>query len=483
LQVKSDKEQRLDCIFVNPPSPDGYVYIRDINRSGRRSREGTIWPQTSLAYLAAVVKKEGYTAGLVDCIAEKMDWRAFEELLQKERPRYIVMNAITSIITNDLHTAELAKGIHAQSIAVGPHITALPQETLTRYPSLDIGIIGEAEETIRELINTLEKKDKPLSQVRGITFRDGGKVTVTEKRPLIENLDDLPIPLHELLPFEKHRLPYIGKRYTFVLSSRGCPYQCTFCRQPIMWERKFRSRSAGNILKELEYLKGLGITNFMFHSDTFTLDRKIVIELCQGMVDLNLNIRWCCNSRVDTVDEELLGWMKRAGCWMVMYGIESGSQEVLDKVKKGGSATIEQAKKAVVWTKQQGIKVWGYFIMGLPGETKETMRESVELAKSLPLDLVNFAVGAPYPGTEFFAQAKAEGWLESERWEDFDQNYSAIVSYPWLSSQEIIAGIRNAYLRWFLRPYGIKVFLKGLTSLDNLKMLFRVGLEHLKIGL
>ena len=473
----------MDCLFVNPPSPDGHVYIRDINRSGRRSREGTIWPQTSLAYLAAVVKKEGYSVGLVDCIAGKMGWSAFEELLRRERPRYIVTNAITSIITNDLHTAELARRVPAVSIAVGPHITAVPQETLTRYPSLDIGIIGEAEETIRELINSLEKKARPLAQVQGIAFRDGETIVITEKRPLIENLDDLPIPLHELLPIEKHSLPYIGKRYTFVLSSRGCPYQCTFCRQPIMWERKFRSRSAGSILRELQYLKGLGITNFMFHSDTFTLDRKIVIELCQGMVDSNLNMRWCCNSRVDTVDEEILRWMKKAGCWMVMYGIESGSQDVLNTVKKGGNATIGQAEQAVLWTKQQGIKVWGYFIMGLPGETRETMKESMAFARKLPLDLVNFAVGAPYPGTEFYSQAKAEGWLQSERWEDFDQNYSAIVSYPWLSSQEIITGIRNAYLRWFLRPYGIKVFLKGLTSLDNLKMLFKVGLEHLKIGL
>lgn len=471
----------LDILFVNPPSPDKYVYIRDINRSGRRSREGTIWPQTSLAYLAAVMKKSGYSVDIIDCIAEKINWNQFKDILKREEPRYVVVNVITSIITNDLYATYLAKTIGAKTIAIGPHLTYLPKETLEKYPSLDFGIIGEAEITIKELIDCCEKR-ADLQKVKGVVFRCHEEITVTPEREFINNLDDLPFPLHELLPIKKYSLPFIGKAYTFVLSSRGCPYYCTFCRQPIMWQRQVRSRSAKNIFEELKYTKSLGINNFMFHSDTFTIDRDIVIKLCQLMIDAKLELRWCCNSRVDTIDEEMLGWMKKAGCWMIMLGIETASDEILQNVKKGGKATAGVAEKAVRMIKKAGIKVWGYFIVGLPGESRQTIKETIKFSKRLPLDLVNFAVGAPYPGTEFYQRAKENKWLESEEWESFDQNYSAIVSYPNLSSVEIMDGIRRAYINWYMRPKGVLIFLKGCTSLNYIVTLLAIGYYHIRIS-
>ncbi|MDP3732703.1 MAG: radical SAM protein, partial [Candidatus Omnitrophota bacterium] len=455
-------------LFVNPPSPDRYIYIRDMNRSGRRSREGTIWPQTSLAYLAASVKAGGYEVSLIDCIAEGIGWQKCRRMIEDYAPDYIVTNPISSIITNDLYVTYIGKALGTATIAVGPHVTALPEETLKKYPTLDFIIMGEAEVTVRELIDCLQKKGN-LDAVEGIAFRKGKDIAVTPKRKFIENLDDLPIPLHEILPIKKYRLPYIGKDYTFVLSSRGCPYQCIFCRQVIMWERKVRTRSAKSIFEELKYIHKLGIRNFMFHSDTFTIDRDVVIELCRMITDSGLKLRWCCNSRVDTVDEEMLRWMKKAGCWLITYGIETASDKILQNAKKGGSATVENAKRIVRLTKKNGIKVWGYFIIGLPGETRETMKATSRFARRLPFDIVNFAVAAPYPGTEFYKIVKENGWLESDRWEDFDQNYSAIVSYPGLSSKDIIKGIRNAYLRWFLRPGGIYKFLKGISNLESAK--------------
>lgn len=471
----------LDVLFVNPPSPDKHVYIRDINRSGRRSRERTIWPQTSLAYLAAVIQKAGYKVEIIDCIAEEMSWDTFKELLKNKSPRYVVTNVITSIITNDLYTAYLAKSLGARSIAIGPHITYLAKETMQRYPTLDIGIIGEAEETIVELIKKCDSSGD-LNTVKGIVFRDKDTIIVTQERPFIKDLDELPFPLHELLPIPKYSLPFIGKGYTFVLSSRGCPYFCTFCRQPIMWKRQVRSRSAKSIFEELKYIKRLGITNFMFHSDTFTVDRNLVIELCKLMSEAGLNLRWCCNSRVDTIDQELLAYMKKAGCWMIMYGIETSSDLILENVKKGGKASFEITKKAVMMAKRAGIKVWGYFIMGLPGETKETIKNSINFAKQLPLDLVNFAVGAPYPGTEFYQEAKQRGWLETEEWESFDQNYSAIVSYPDLPSEEILKSIRKAYIRWYFTPRGLLVILKGCTNFNYIKNILKIGWQHLMIS-
>ena len=173
--------------------------------------------------------------------------------------------------------------------------------------------------------------------------------------------------------------------------------------------------------------------------------------------------------------------MKKAGCWMINYGIESGSQDILHKCNKGEQATLENARKAVLMTKKAGIKVWGYFIIGLPGETKQTIKETSRFARSLPLDMVNFAVGAPYPGTEFFKQAEENKWLETQEWENFDQNYSAIVNYPELSSYEIMKGIRKCYIQWFLTPRGFWVFLKGMNNWHNIKTMFRLAISHLGI--
>jgi anaerobic magnesium-protoporphyrin IX monomethyl ester cyclase len=471
----------IDVLFVNPPSPDGYVYIRDINRSGRRSRERTIWPQTSLAYLAAVVNQVGYSVDIVDCIALNMGWADLGSILKERNPRFIVINPITSIISNDLYVSYLGKFGGSYTIAAGPHITHLPKETLSRFPSLDFGIIGEAEVTIKELITALDE-GKSLKDVKGIVYRDSmGQPKVTAKRPFIEDLDELPIPLHELLPISRYDLPYIGSSYTFVLASRGCPFLCTFCRQPIMWERRVRKRSADSIVTELKYLDALGIHNIMFHADTFTIDRNIVIELCNKIIDQRLPVRWICNSRVDTIDYEMLCMMKQAGCWMINYGIETASDVILENVRKGGNATVDQARKAVEWTKRSGIKVWAYFVMGLPGETKDTVNETIRFAKSLPADIVNFAIGTPYPGTELYIQAKDNNWLVSEFWEDFDQNYSAILSYPDCSSEDVLRSIRRAYVKWYIRPRGIMSFLKGIHTWKDFKTILRIGYDHLKM--
>lgn len=474
----SSENSRVDVLFVNPPSPDGSIYIRDIDRSGRYTRENTIWPQSNLAYLAAVIS-DRYRVGLIDCIANRMDWPGFETQVRAGRPEFIVTNVISSILSNDARVADVARTVGARTIAIGPHVTALPGETLRDYPNLDFVIMGEAEASLRELVDSV-KEGKNLEDVKGIGFRrDNGTVKVNELRPEIENLDDLPYPRHDLLPLDKYRLPFIGKRYTFVMTSRGCPYNCTFCRSPVMWGRKFRQRSPDSIIGELKELKKLGVKNIIFHSDTFTLDKKWLVELCRKMVEEKLGIRWMTNSRADTVDPEMLGWMRRAGCWMIAYGFESGSQKVLDNVKKG--ITIQQIRDSARWTEEAGIKVWGYFIIGLPGETKESIEATIKLSKELPLYNANFAVGAPYPGTDFYNLVSEQGWLISTDWEDFDQNYSAIVSYDNLSSEDIIEGIRRAYRAWYLRPRQLLRFLFAVRSLKDLLDLINTGIKHFRM--
>jgi radical SAM superfamily enzyme YgiQ (UPF0313 family) len=167
---------------------------------------------------------------------------------------------------------------------------------------------------------------------------------------------------------------------------------------------------------------------------------------------------------------------------MINYGVESGSDQILKNVKKGGDATVVQARKAVLWAKEAGIKVWAYFIIGLPGENAKTVEETIAFAKSIPVDIVNFAIGTPYPGTELYQEAKERGWLLSERWEDFDQNYSPVLSYPYFTSNDIIKSVKKAYRKWYLRPHGIISLFRGIRSWQDAKTLVGIGLELLRTG-
>ncbi len=473
------KKRRI--LFVNPPTPQkGVVIIRDIDRSGRTSMEKTIWPQTSLAYLAAVMKENGFEVEIIDCIAEKIYWNAFEIIIQQKRPDYLLINVISSTINNDMKAAEIGKKIGTTTIVVGPHVTVLPEQTLKDFSFIDFAILGEAEETIKDLINSIEQKIAidDFAKIKGICFRNKDRIISTGKRPLINDLNSLPIPLHELLPINKYNLPFIGRRYTFVTTSRGCPYRCIFCRSPINWDRQVRYRSAESIIKELEYLKKINVKNFLIHSDIFTVNKDIVINICKEIINKNWKFRWICNSRVDTVDREMLVWMKRAGCVMISYGIESGSQKVLDMANKG--ITIEQTKEAVKLTQKAGIKVWGYFIIGLPGETKETVEETIQLSKNLHLDLVNFAVATPYPGTEFYEMSLKNNWLVAKRWEDFDQNCSTAVSYLGMSNGEIKKATSRAYKKWYFRPVAIWKLLSGIRTFSDIKTLFSVAFTFVR---
>lgn len=466
----------MDILFINPPSPDNSIIIRDFNRSGRTSKERIIWPQTSLAYLAAVVPQT-LKIEILDCIAERMNWDKFLKILNIKKPRYIVSHVITSTAQNDLKVFEEAKKIGAITITMGPHVTELPEKTLRENLSLDFVILGEPEITFKELIKNLEGKVRDFEKIKGLAYRLKGKIKINEKREFVANLDELPIPRHDLLPLSKYVFPFMASKFTFVLSERGCPFPCTFCRQPIMWERKIRHRSPENIIKELKFLKKLGLKEFIFHSDTFTIDRNVVMKICQMMLKENLNLRWACNSRVDTVDEEMLKLMRKAGCWMVAYGIESGSPEILEKCEK--KATVEKAEETIRLTHKIGIKVYGYFIIGLLGETQKTIQETIDLVKRLPITFAIFHVASPYPGTKFYHQVKERGWLVSEKWEDVDQGGTSPVDYPQLSGREIMAGIKKAYRSFYLRPEVILNILRSIRNFRDLKALFQAGMGQL----
>jgi anaerobic magnesium-protoporphyrin IX monomethyl ester cyclase len=285
------------------------------------------------------------------------------------------------------------------------------------------------------------------------------------------------------LPLDNYRMPLIKGPFTFIVTSRGCPAACTFCIKHVNYQYGTRLRSPELLVEEMWKLKKLGIQNIHMYADLFTVNREQVTDLCQLMIKEEINIMWTCNSRVDYVDEEMLNLMARAGNWLISWGIESSNEQILKHARKG--IQPDKAEKALLWARNSGIKNWGYFIIGLPGETEETIRETIDFSKKLPLDIALFHVAAPHPGTPFFFEVVNKGFFRSgTRWEQVDMDKETVLDYPGLPAERLVYWQKRAFLEWALRPGPIMTYLKMLMSdKSTLKSALNVGLYHLRWAL
>ena len=506
----------VDVLLVNPPTPDGGIWIRSQHRVGRRSRENMIWPQVSLAQMAALLTPD-YVVEVIDANALHMSWPEFEKLLEAKRPKYYLTQVTAPTLRNDMYGVFLAKCLGAKTMAFGTHVTPMTLESMRPFPSLDFILRGEPEMTLRELLDKLEGKtatdprvikmlaetskpqtkrmgskeivdafntdnnDSPYASILGLAWRKGEEIVINPDRPFIPDLDDLPMPMHELLPLDKQRMPMIKGPFTFIVTSRGCPAGCKYCIKHVTYQNSVRVRSAENIVEELEYLGKLGITNIHMYADLFTVNRDHVISLCNLIIERGLKIRWMCNSRVDYVDEEMLTLMGKAGCWLISWGIESANELVLKRARKGYKK--EQAFKALKWARAAGIKNWGYFIIGLPGETEESIRETIDYAKQLPVDIALFHIAAPYPGTPFFYEVVENNWFRpGTKWEEVDMDRSTVLDYENITAERLEYWQKRATREWSLRPGPMITFLKGLNSWQGAKSAINVGWQMLQFA-
>jgi len=502
----------VDILLVNPPTPDGAIWIRSQHRVGRRSRENMIWPQVSLAQMAALLMPE-YTVEIVDANALRMGWAEFERILEEKRPKYYLTQVTAPTLRNDMYGVFLAKSLGARTIAFGTHVTPMTMETLHPFPALDFVLRGEPEMTLRELLDVLEDKtpsdprvvkmlqetahvqsraradvhgaqstsdaDEPLAFVLGLAWRRGAEIVINPDRPFIPNLDDLPIPRHDLLPIEKQIMPMIKGPFTFIVTSRGCPAGCKYCIKHVTYQNSVRVRSAENIVAELEVLAQLGVRNIHMYADLFTVNREHVVSLCRLIIARGLKIRWTCNSRVDYVDEEMLKLMAQAGCWYISWGIESANESILKRARKGYKK--EQAFRALRWSKAAGISNWGYFIIGLPGETEESIRETIDYAKELPLDIALFHIAAPYPGTPFFYEVVENNWFRpGTKWEEVDMDQSTVLDYGNITAERLEYWQKRATREWSMRPAPILTFVKGLNSWEGFKSAVNIGWQMMQ---
>ena len=498
-------EEGVDIMLVNPPTPDGGLWIRTQHRVGRRTRENMVWPQVSLAQMAALLLPN-YKLKIVDANAERMGWEEFAKLIDKYQPKYYLTQVAAPTLENDMYGCFLAKSRGVTTIAFGTHVTPIPRESMRPYPSLDYVLVGEPDLSIRDLLDHLEGKigdrseeiltlfaehdpsyqpavnedgSEDLHGIKGLAWRDGDEIVVNSPRPFIKDLNDLPIPKHELLPLQKYRMPLIKGPFTFIVTSRGCPAGCTYCIKHVSYQYSTRLRSPELIMQELWQLKKMGINTIHMYADLFTINRDQVVDLCQRMIAEDIDLRWMCNSRVDFVDEEMLQLMGQAGCWLISWGIESGNEQILKHAHKG--ANPAKAERALHWAKKAGIKNWGYFIIGLPGETEETIRETIEFSKKLPLDIALFHVAAPYPGTPFFFEVVENGWFRpGTRWEQVDMDKGTVLDYPDLSAERLLYWQKRAWREWAFRPGPMMTYIKMLLSdFSTFRSALSVGIQHL----
>lgn len=452
-------------IFVMPP-----LSIED--RYGVRFQSGGQTPPLGLANLAAMTRKHGCQTAIIDAAALGLDYEQVVREIVKGGFQYVGITAVTISVAHAARLAGMLKradrGI--TTIIGGPHLTAVPEETMTLYRDFDIGVIGEADYTIVELLQALER-GQDLSGVAGLILRGPGGLVRTASRPRIHNLDELPKPAWDLLPDlatcycpAVHTLKRIPA--ALLIASRGCPGQCLFCDRSVFGNvlRAYSARYTFEMIKDL--YDNYGIREIQLRDDNFAAFRKRMVELCEILKQAKLDLVWTCAGRVDMVNPDLLKLMKEAGCWQIWYGIESGSQAVLNAIKK--NITLEQIRHAVQITHDAGISPCGFFIIGHPTETPESMEATIRLALELPLDEAHFGFMTPLPGSELYRRVKEYGQFAGD-WSQCTGWLPVFVPYG-LTAEQLEHYSNRAFRKFFFRPRIIFSYIKKIRSWRHLKM-------------
>lgn len=464
-------------------------FVKDFCRTQRwaaRTRGRVLRSPDWLAYSAAVLEQGKIDVELYDFPALGWDKKKLANLVKKKKPDFVVLDSTTPSIYSDIECAGIVKdNSTAKVIMVGPHISALPEETLLMAKGkVDVGCLGEYDYTVREVVNNFND----LDSVPGIAYYREGVVTKTKPRPLIEDLDKLPFPAWRHLDLMKY---FDGGKlhpYIDVISGRGCPNRCIFCLWPqVMHGLKYRFRSPENVVDELEYdiklcprvLKG----EFFFEDDTFTVNIERAVLICEEILRRGLKITFSVNARADTADLKMFKIMKRAGCRELLVGFESGNQNILNNINK--NLTIEQSRGFMELAKKTGLQVHGCFVIGLPGETEETAEKTVDFALSLGCDTVQFSGAVPFPGTKFFEMSEQEGWLKTKDWQKWlgGGEQKGIVEYPDISEEKINYYVDLGLRKFYFRPAYILRFLLNTRSFSDLYRKFRGAYNFISYNL
>ena len=439
----------MRVLLVNPPRYNGIPVIRE--ERCEITERYSVLPPYSLLQVASLLRADGHEVQLIDANGWDLGWEAFNEQIQNTNYDALVFRFTPTTFDSDNKVASISKKAHPKAWTIGICWTlrTVPREVLQSSVDLDIYIRHEYEVVTPSLISAFARGDD-LSTVHGIAYRNGDKIVVNNDAESLPDWDSLPMPAYDLLPSLKNyfiNTPH-GSPFTTLYTSKGCPFSCIFCT---VRNTPVKKRSAESILSELRYLKkNFNIKMVSFFDETFTLDRARVMAVCDALKREKLKIVWYCNTRVGLVDAELLRAMYDAGCRGLSYGIESGSQIILDGAKKG--ATVEQAEKAIEWAKKTGIKVYCSFIFGLPNENRQTIEETIQFVKRTLPTGAQFNVAVPYPGSELHRIAIEKGWIKAGvDWREMYQ-HDAIMRTDELNNQDLDEARKNAYHALYINP-------------------------------
>ena len=424
----------MKVLLFNPPAPDG----RGFTREGRCTQEAGVWasqwPPVTLATAAAFLAGGGHEVHGIDFPALGLTVRDLEARIAAWRPDAAFWTTGTPTLAHDLYIATLVKAASPETLTavMGTHVSVMPGEVLENS-AVDVVIRGEPEGIIRELCRRQgrspeagngaitpnpegggsgRREGRRLSDVAGISYKDAAGAVIHNPDAGWLPPEEIPAPAWEHFDLAPYRLPLSGRPFLIVAPVRGCPYACSFCTAPVYYGRKLRKRTVANVIAEIkDNIRRFGVTEFFIWADTFTADRKYVRSFCAGILEAGLRITWTCNSRVDTIDGETLALMKKAGLWMISFGLESGDDDIL--AASGKRITTADSRRAVRLARAAGVRTAGHFILGLPGETEATMAATLRLASELPLNIAQFYAAAPFPGTRLYEEATAKGWLKT----------------------------------------------------------------------
>ena len=468
----------MKVVLVNPPAEQTLVG----NNPKFLDEERGCNPPLGLLYIAAVLEQQSdHEVAVVDAQAEGLSYEALGQRVKDEAPDLVGITTMTFTLLDAAHTVEVVRQAapDAKVILGGPHVHLFPRESL-ELPGVDFAMRGEGDYQFLALCDRIGEPDR-WDEVGGLTFRRDGEIVETPLAPPIADLDAVPFPARHLTDVRRYS-SVIARRQpvTTMFTSRGCPYRCAFCDRPHLG-KKFRARSAANVVDEMEACIGLGIHEFLIYDDTFTVKRQRVLDVCAEIQRRGLDVGWDIRARVDTVDEEMLEALRAAGCERIHYGVEAGSDEFMKVLRKG--ITVEQARAAFRLTRKAGISTLAYFMIGIPGETEDDIRQTWRLARQLDPDFVHITILCPFPGTEIYRTALAEGAYETDHWLDFARApQPGFRPKYWtreLPAERLEALLEQAYKDFYTRPgYILKQLLK-IRSWRELRAKLRAGLRVL----
>jgi radical SAM superfamily enzyme YgiQ (UPF0313 family) len=464
----------MRILLVNPPIKN----LIDSEVPSVVSRGVGVFPPLGLMYLASYIKRYNkYEVRILDAIAESMGYQEIQKYIREYQPQLIGITAHTHNLLDVIAVAKIAKEVNEQiHITVGgAQARIFPQETI-EIPNVDSVVIGEGEITFAELSEAIDKK-RGLQEIKGLIFKENGRAVETGLREEIKNLDILPFPDRNMIN-SRHYYYIVNKKVnmTTMLSSRGCPYHCSFCSTP---RYSYRVRSPENVVDEIEECLNFSVKEIHFVDDTFNVFPARVVDICEEILKRKLKFRWSFRGRADTVTREMLVKLKESGCERIHFGVETSTNKGLKRIKKG--ITIEQIKRVFKWTRQVGIATVAYFMIGCPHErNSEDILNTIEFAIQIDPDFALFNVLTVYPGTELYNEGLRREIFKGDPWGDFVRQPRSDFAVPVWKEQfcreELFSLLNLAYRKFYLRP---KFILRTIHSIRS----FKGFIKKLKAGI